>query len=250
MRIALGVEYDGSGFHGWQRQNGVRTVQACVEEAVSRVADHPVAVICAGRTDTGVHASGQVVHFETEAQRTERSWALGSNVNLSRDVAVTWAKPVHENFHARFSAQAREYRYEILNRAFRPAIDRDRRVWDYRPLDAARMHQAARALRGEHDFSSFRALACQAKSPVRTVHRLDVSREGRCVVIHIRANAFLHHMVRNIAGVLMAIGCGERPVEWAGEVLALRDRTLGGVTAPPQGLYLTRVEYPDRYAIP
>jgi len=225
-------------------------VQACVEEAVSRVADHPVAVICAGRTDTGVHATGQVVHFDTEARRTERSWVLGGNVKLPRDVAITWAKQVDGDFHARFSAQARQYRYEILNRAFRPAIDRDHRVWDYRPLDAARMRQAARALLGEHDFSSYRALACQAKSPVRTVHRLDVTREGQCVLIDIRANAFLHHMVRNIAGVLMAIGCGEQPVEWAGEVLGLRDRTLGGVTAPPQGLYLTRVEYPDRYGIP
>ena len=250
MRIALGVEYDGSGFHGWQRQIGVRSVQACLEEAVSRVADHPVGIVCAGRTDTGVHATGQVVHFDSEAQRSERSWVLGTNVNLPPDVAVTWAQPVQDDFHARFSAQARQYHYEILNRAFRSAINRDRRVWEHRQLDVARMHQAAQTLLGEHDFSSYRALACQAKSPVRTVHELDVSRVGQCVTIRIRANAFLHHMVRNIAGVLIAIGCGERPLAWAGEVLELRDRTLGGVTAPPRGLYLTKVEYPERFGIP
>ena len=250
MKIALGVEYDGTDFHGWQYQGDVRSVQECLEKALSKVADHPVTVHCAGRTDTGVHAGGQVVHFETQAVRSARSWILGTNVNLPDDVCVNWMQEVPEDFHARFSAVGRHYEYLILNRPTRSAIWRRRAVWQHHPLDDMSMHQAAQALVGTHDFSSYRALACQAKHPVRTIHRLVVGREADRVVIQVHANAFLHHMVRNIAGVLMTIGKGDQPVSWAREILELRDRTRGGVTAPPHGLYLTRVEYPPEYRLP
>ena len=251
MRVALGIEYDGSAFHGWQAQkDGVRTVQTALEAALAKVANHPLRVVCAGRTDTGVHGLGQVVHFDTEAQRSERNWILGCNVNLPDDVSVTWARPVSEDFSARFSALSRRYRYFILNRTSRSAVLAGRVTWTHRPLDADRMQEAARALVGEHDFSSYRALGCQAKSPIRTLHQLKVERHGEFVVLSLHANAFLHHMVRNIAGVLMAIGRGDQSVAWAAEVLALRDRTLGGVTAPPDGLYFESVEYPAEFAIP
>ena len=251
MRVALGIEYDGSAFHGWQaQQEGVRTVQTALEAALAKVANHPLRVVCAGRTDTGVHALGQVVHFDTEAQRSERNWLLGTNVNLPYDVSVTWARPVDNAFSARFSAVSRRYRYFILNRTSRSAVLAGRVTWTHRPLDAGRMQEAARALVGEHDFSSYRALGCQAKSPVRTLYELKVERQGEFVVLSLHANAFLHHMVRNIAGVLMAIGRGDREVGWSGEVLGLRDRTLGGVTAPPDGLYFEAVEYPEAFGIP
>ncbi len=251
MRVALGIEYDGSAYHGWQaQQEGVRTVQTTLEQALAKVANHAVRVVCAGRTDTGVHALGQVAHFDTDAQRTERNWLLGSNVNLPQDVSVTWVRYVDEAFSARFSAVSRRYRYFILNRTTRSAVLGSRVTWSHRPLDAARMHAAAQVLAGEHDFSSYRALGCQAKSPVRTLHSIAVERRGDFVLLSLHANAFLHHMVRNIAGVLMAIGRGEQPLEWAAEVLDFRDRTLGGVTAPPQGLYFESVEYPDRFSIP
>ena len=250
MRYALGVEYDGTDFHGWQLQEGVRTVQGCLEQALSRVADHPVRAHCAGRTDAGVHAMEQVVHFETRARRSERSWVLGTTVNLPSDISVNWARAVPDSFHARYSATGRHYRYLILNRLTRPAIRRNRAVWSHRPLDGSRMHEAAQALVGEHDFSSYRAQHCQARTPVRTVTGLEVSRRGDQILIDVRADAFLHHMVRNIAGVLMAIGRGDKPVGWAKEVLEYRDRSLGGVTAPPQGLYLVRVTYPDSYDLP
>ncbi len=250
MRWALGIEYDGSAFAGWQLQKGAPTVQASIEAALGRVADHPVRVQCAGRTDAGVHALGQVIHFDSPAPRSPRSWVLGCNVNLPPEVSVCWAQPVAEDFHARFSAVARHYRYEILNRPARSGLERHRAVWIHRPLEVGRMAEAARALVGEHDFSSYRALGCQAKSPIRRVHYLELERRGDRISLRIGANGFLHHMVRNIAGVLIAIGQGDRPVGWAGEVLELRDRTLGGVTAPPQGLYLTQVDYPDRFGLP
>ena len=251
MRVALGVEYDGSAFHGWQaQQEGVRTVQTELEAALTKVANHRLRVVCAGRTDTGVHALGQVVHFDTQAQRTERNWLLGANVNLPKDVSVIWARPVSEDFSARFSALSRKYRYFILNRTSRSAVLAKRVTWTHRPLDVSRMQEAARPLVGEHDFSSYRALSCQAKSPTRTLYQLEVERHGDFVVLSLHANAFLHHMVRNIAGVLMAIGRGDRDVGWAAEVLQLRDRTLGGVTAPPDGLYFEQVEYPEDFDIP
>ncbi len=250
MRIALGIEYDGSSFHGWQIQAGARTVQACVEQALSQVADHPVRVQCAGRTDAGVHASGQVAHFDTGAERSPRSWVLGGNANLPDDVALIWAREVPAAFSARFSAIGRSYRYVILNRPTRFAIERHRAVWIHRPLDAALMHRAAQHLIGEHDFSSYRALGCQARSPIRKVTGLAVERYGERVLIEVSANGFLHHMVRNIAGVLITIGRGEAAVDWSREVLGHRDRTRGGVTAPAQGLYLVGVDYPGRFGIP
>lgn len=250
MRIALGVEYDGAAFSGWQLQEGVRTVQGCVETALSKVADHPVRVICAGRTDAGVHARGQVIHFETNAVRTARSWVCGANANLPQEISMLWAQPMSPDFHARFSAVKRRYRYVILSRPVRPTFLAGRVSWDYRLLSETRMAAAASYLVGEHDFTSYRALACQAKTPVRTVYHLDVTRQDDLLFIDIEANAFLHHMVRNIAGVLMAIGAGEHEPIWARQILEMRDRTVGGVTAPPYGLYLIEVSYPQDYAIP
>jgi tRNA pseudouridine38-40 synthase len=251
MRVALGVEYEGTRFCGWQlQQPGVRTVQGCLEEALARVADHPVRVICAGRTDTGVHALGQVVHFDTTAERRPRSWVFGANTHLPPDISVRWALPAPEDFHARFSAVRRHYRYVIFNQPVRPAVLAAGVAWEYRALDAERMQSAAIHLLGRHDFSSYRAQACQAKSPVRTVQRLDIARRGDFVVIDIVADAFLHHMVRNIAGVLMAIGAGERETDWSRAVLEQRDRRLGGVNAVPAGLYFVGVEYPAHYDIP
>jgi len=250
MRLAMGVEYDGSGYHGWQAQKGVVSVQQRLEEAVSKVANHPVSVQCAGRTDAGVHGLGQVVHFDTDACRSERNWILGTNVNLPMDINVNWVKEVPEEFHARFSAISRRYRYVILNRLTRSSIWRDRAVWVHHPLDVERMSEAAQHLVGTHDFSSYRAIGCQAKSPVRTVTSLTVTRDADRIIIDISANAFLHHMVRNIAGVLMAIGRGDRETGWSKEVLEYRDRTLGGVTAPPEGLFLVDVGYPERFQLP
>jgi len=246
----MGLEYDGTRYHGWQTQNGVATVQATLELAVSRVAAHPARVHCAGRTDAGVHALGQVVHFETTAERSERAWVLGTNVNLPPDCSVRWAHPVPDDFHARFSATTRHYLYRILTRSTRSAIERDRALWVHHPLDLGAIREAAVVLVGEHDFTSFRALACQAKSPIRRVHYLELTRADEIIELRVGANGFLHHMVRNIVGVLLAIGRGEAPVDWTTQLLRLRDRTLGGVTAPPQGLFLIRVDYPERFALP
>ena len=250
MRIAAGIEYCGSAFNGWQSQEQGRNVQDCVEAALSRVADHPLRVHCAGRTDAGVHALQQVIHFDTTARREAHAWVLGGNVNLPPDVRILWASPVAEDFHARFSATGRQYRYLILNRTAAAAVHHRQVSWECRHLDVGRMQQAACDLLGEHDFSAFRAVACQAKSPVRELRRLDVRRHGDLIIIDASANAFLYHMVRNIAGVLMAIGLGRQAVDWAGQVLHSRDRTLGGVTAPADGLYLVGVEYPEACGLP
>ncbi|MEJ2529022.1 MAG: tRNA pseudouridine(38-40) synthase TruA [Gammaproteobacteria bacterium] len=250
MRYAVGVEYDGTAFHGWQIQDGVRTVQQQLQQALTAVANHQVSVQCAGRTDTGVHAIGQVVHFDSDAMRSNRNWLLGTNVNLPEDVNINWIVPVTADFHARFSALKRSYKYVIYNGSSRSSIWRNRAVWERRELDVERMQLAAEPLIGTHDFSSFRAVACQAKSPVRSLTQLELRRDGDIITIELSANAFLHHMVRNIAGVLIAIGCGEMPIAWALQVLEHRDRTLGGVTAPPQGLYLTSVGYPPEFGLP
>lgn len=226
------------------------SVQEALERALSKVAAEPVSVICAGRTDAAVHASGQVVHFDTAVERPLKAWVMGTNANLPGDISVTWAQPMPAHFHARFSAVARRYRYVIYNDPVRPAHLAEEITWNHRPLDAARMREAAQALVGTHDFTSFRAMQCQAKSPVKTLHHLRVVEHGRFIVLDVRANAFLHHMVRNIAGVLMAIGAGEREAQWAGEILAARDRRQGGVTAHPYGLYLVQVEYPEEFRLP
>lgn len=250
MRIALGIEYDGSRFSGWQRQHHARSVQAELERALSQVAAHPVVVHCAGRTDSGVHASYQVAHFETQATREARAWTFGANAHLPADVAVLWARPVPETFHARFSARSRAYEYVICNRPTRPGLFHGRVTWECRPLDVSHMASAARHWLGEHDFSSFRAQGCQSRHPIRTVERCDISADSGFITVQVEANAFLQHMVRNFAGVLIDIGRGKRPPEWALEVLEKRSRAAGGVTAPPHGLTLVAVRYPEDYALP
>lgn len=246
----MGIEYNGAAFAGWQVQPDQPTVQQVVERALSSVADHPVQVVCAGRTDAGVHATGQVVHFDSDAPRTTWAWVLGANANLPRTVAATWAQQVPDGFHARFDALSRSYRYDLLNRATRPGVDHDRVAWLHRPLDVPRMHAAAQRLLGEHDFSAFRAQGCQAKTPVRTLRRLDITRTGDRIAFELTANAFLHHMVRNLVGSLVMVGCGERDADWLQQVLESRDRSRAAATASPAGLYLVAVEYPARYGLP
>ncbi|WP_210395424.1 tRNA pseudouridine(38-40) synthase TruA [Motiliproteus sediminis] len=251
FRYAFGVEYDGSRYHGWQCQaDGVPSVQAEVERALGQIANETVKVVCAGRTDTGVHATYQVVHIDTHAERPERAWVRGGNTQLPRDISIRWARPVDQAFHARFGALERRYRYVIYNADVMPALLARQLTWTFKPLDEARMQEAGNYLVGEHDFSAYRAVACQAHSPVRDLRRLTVSRHGALVVIDVTANAFLHHMIRNIAGVLMKIGAGEAEPCWAREVLEGRDRRLGGVTAPPFGLYFIDARYPERYGLP
>lgn len=249
MRIACGIEYDGTSYNGWQRQPQNVSVQAVIESALSFVADHAVTVVCAGRTDANVHATWQVVHFDTTAQRSARSWVLGANSRLPDDVRLLWAQEVDNSFHARFSALSRRYRYVILNRPVASALQRNHVSWIYKPLDSSRMSAGGKYLLGEHDFSTFRAVACQARNPVRTIRRLEVARDHDYVYIDVEANAFLHHMVRNIAGVLISVGSGEQQPAWVGELLERRDRTQGGVTAPAQGLYLVGVTYPGKHLI-
>lgn len=250
-RIALAVEYDGSAFRGWQTQEaGVRTVQSELEKALSRVANHPVTVSCAGRTDAGVHATGQICHFDSDAARGMKAWLMGGNRFLPGDVTLGWAVPVPESFHARFSAMRRRYRYVIYNHATPPALFRKQVTWNYRPLDVAAMAEAAGYLQGTHDFTSYRSVHCQAKSPVKTLHRVTLHRRGPLIVLDVEGSAFLMHMVRNMAGVLMSIGAGYQPPEWARQVLEARDRRQGGVTAPPFGLYLVEIGYPDQFELP
>lgn len=243
MRIALGLEYDGSGFCGWQSQANGGAVQDAVESALSIVADAPTRVVCAGRTDAGVHALAQVVHFDTEAVRPDTAWVRGVNAHLPASVAVRWAQPVASEFHARFSARGRRYRYVLLNRAERPALMARRVGWFHRPLDADAMAVAASLLLGEHDFSAFRAIACQAKSPVKTLRRADVVRHGNLLVFDFEASAFLHHMVRNMVGALVYVGKGAHPPAWIGELLAGRDRARAAPTFEACGLYFAAVDY-------
>jgi tRNA pseudouridine38-40 synthase len=250
VRLAVGIEYAGTRYAGWQRQPSAPSVQAEVERALAFVADHPVTVTCAGRTDAGVHALGQVAHFDSDAARPLRGWVCGANGHLPADVAIAWAAAVGAEFHARYGARSRTYRYLILNRPTRAPLAADRAWVVHRPLDAARMHAAAQALLGEHDFSSFRAAECQAPLPVRRLARITVERRGARLVVEVTANAFLHHMVRNIVGSLVRVGEGARPLEWLADVLASRDRRCAGPTAPAAGLYLTAVEYAPEHRLP
>ncbi len=250
LRVALGIEYDGSAYAGWQTQPSVCCVQEVLETALSSVANESVSVVCAGRTDAGVHARWQVAHFDTQAQRGARGWMLGANTYLPRDVSVVWCRPVPVHFHARYSAEARTYRYFILNRGTRSALAEKRAAFIHKPLDHERMSEAAAALCGEHDFSAFRSSECQAHSPIRRMERLTVMRRGDWLVIEATANAFLHHMVRNVAGLLIAVGRGDAPPAWSREILEGRDRRLGAATAPADGLYLWAVRYSPAFGLP
>lgn len=249
-RIALGLRYDGTNYHGWQVQEELRTIQSTVEHALSAVADHPITVTCAGRTDAGVHAEGQVIHFDTHAYRTERAWVFGANSNLPNDISVLWAHPVDPEFHARFTALARRYRYVLYNDPIRPGILRKSVGWYYRPLDEKKMQAAASFLIGEHDFSSFRGANCQSKNAIRTIYQIEIIRIRQMVIIEVQANAFLLHMVRNIVGSLIAIGSGDKPIDWMSTLLAAKDRKQGGATISPSGLYLIEVNYPPEHRIP
>ncbi len=249
-RYAAGIEYDGTRFLGWQTQDQQPTVQATVEAAMSFVANESLMLTCAGRTDTGVHALGQVAHFESRAVRTQRAWILGSNTRLPDDVAIKWVHEVPADFHARYSAVDRRYRYRIVRSLTRPVLDRHQALWAYYDIDVARMDAAARALIGEHDFTSYRTVACQSPTPMRLVKHIGFSETGCILDIEFIANAFLHHMIRNMVGSLLLVGRGERPVSWIGEVLAGRNRKLAGPTASPQGLVFLGARYPAAFGLP
>ena len=250
IRIALGIEYDGSRFLGWQTQPGGGTVQDALEAALSAIADAPVGVTCAGRTDRGVHARAQVVHFDTDAERPDSAWVRGVNAMLPEAMAVLWSQRVSSDFHARYAARSRTYRYVLVNRPVRPALAARYAGWHHAPLEVEPMRQAASQLLGEHDFSAFRAAECQAKSPVRTLHAIDIERDGERIEFRLRANAWLQHMVRNIVGTLVYIGKGKHPPQWAGKLLESRDRARAAPTFGPEGLYLEAVEYETRWNIP
>jgi tRNA pseudouridine38-40 synthase len=250
LRYAIGIEYDGSEFLGWQIQRQEPTVQGALEKALARVADHEARVTCCGRTDTGVHALNQVAHFDSESHRSERSWILGLNSHLPKGASALWIREVDDDFHARFSAFARTYRYCILNRWIRPALESRRMSWCKSPLDADSMNEAAQSLLGEHDFTSFRATACQARHAVREIQAISVRREGDTVTLDVTANGFLYHMVRNLAGSLMHVGKGEAPVAWIKETLKKTDRNAAAPTAAPEGLYFVGARYPAHYALP
>lgn len=249
-RVALGIEYDGAAFFGWQRQREVNSVQEELEKALSTVANEPIEVQCAGRTDAGVHGTNQVVHFDTANHRPLKAWEFGVNANLPNSIAVRWAKEVDPDFHARFSATSRRYRYIISNQTLRRGILFGGVTHFYRPLNAEKMHEAAQSLLGEQDFSAFRAALCQSKTPFRNVHHANVVRRGDFVILDIQANAFLHHMVRNIVGSLCEIGAGAKPVEWISQLLASKDRTQAAATAKANGLYLVSVDYPETFELP
>ncbi len=250
MRFALGLEYDGSGFPGWQTQPSGLAIQNIVEAAISRVADHPVQVITAGRTDAGVHATGQVIHFDSDANRPDSAWVRGVNTNLPATIRVRWASPIQPEFHARFSAKTRTYRYWLFASSTASAVLAGRIGWFHEPLQLAAMQRAALALIGEHDFSAFRASGCQAKSPVRNLQALNVTQHGHCFCFELKANAFLYHMVRNIVGCLVYVGAGREQDTWLAEVLESRSRVRASPTFMPDGLYLTHVEYERKFEIP
>jgi len=248
--MALGIAYDGSGWRGWQTQRGGQTVQDELEAALCRFLDHPVQTICAGRTDSGVHALGQVVHLETAALRREESWVRGVNALLPASISVLWARSVPDSFHARFSATARSYIYVLRNARVRSPLTCGKVGWVYHALDLTRMREAASRLLGEHDFSSFRSSECQAASPVRTLSALDIHQRGEYFFFTFQANAFLHHMVRNIMGALVYVGQGRQKPEWMDTLLAARDRCRAAPTFQPDGLYLAKVDYPGQFGLP
>lgn len=250
QRWAAGVEYLGSAYAGWQRQTAAHSLQEQVEIALSQVADHAISVITAGRTDAGVHALQQVIHFDSAAARNPRAWLLGANTHLPHDINLRWVQPVSAGFHARFGAVSRSYRYVICNHPARSALLHDRSAWWPQTLDAPAMHRAAQALVGQHDFSAYRDAQCQAKSAIREMHSLSVLRRGDFIVLDILGNAFLHHMVRNIAGTLIKVGQGREPESWPGEVLTQRNRKLAGITAPAAGLYFIGPQYPAEFGLP
>jgi tRNA pseudouridine38-40 synthase len=249
-RVAAIIEYDGTDYAGWQSQSHSTSIQDAVQAALSFVAGHPVVAICAGRTDAGVHAVGQVIHFDTHAERTPRAWVLGANTRLSPSIALQWAGEVSMGFHARHKASRRIYRYVILNRSARSALQRTRTAWIHRPLDAEAMHTAAQALIGEHDFSAFRSIECQSPTSIRRVDAIEVTRAGDLISLQITANAYLHHMVRNIVGTLLDVQGETDPRAAMAQVLTGADRRRAGPTAPAEGLYLWQVEYPRDFAIP
>jgi tRNA pseudouridine38-40 synthase len=250
MRIVLGIEYDGSGFLGWQTQPSRGGAQDALERSLAAIAGEPVVSVCAGRTDRGVHAREQIVHFDTNARRPSSAWVRGVNARLPHSMSVLWSLPVGEGFHARYSAFARTYRYVLLNRPVRPAIAARHAGWCHHPLDVGAMREAGARLVGEHDFSAFRSSECQAKSPVRRIHALEIGREGDRIDFVLRANAFLHHMARNLVGTLVQVGKGRRPPGWAREVLDSRDRSQAAPAFSPEGLYLERVEYDATWGLP
>lgn len=250
MRIALGLEYDGAAFCGWQTQPGGCGVQDHLQQALGRFAAAPTQVTAAGRTDTGVHATAQVVHFDTEASRETSSWVRGTNAGLDRAARVLWAAPVDAGFHARYSALSRTYRYLLLDQPVAPAVLRGRIGWYHRPLDVAAMQRAIATLVGEHDFSAFRDAECQARSPVRVLHEAAVVRRGILVDFRFRANAFLHHMIRNLVGSLVYVGAGRQGPDWIAQLLAGRDRRAAAPTFSPEGLYLAAVEYDASFGLP
>jgi tRNA pseudouridine38-40 synthase len=249
-KYAIGIEYSGSGYSGWQRQKHSKSIQEQVENALSYVANHAIRLICAGRTDAGVHAVEQVAHFETEVVRKDRSWILGSNCRLARDIRIKWVVQIDNEFHARFSAIARSYRYIILNSRITSALFHDKVSWQHYPLDHTNMHQAAQILLGEHDFSAFRAAGCQSKTSTRKIHEISVTKQGEMIFLDIKANAFLYHMVRNIAGSLIAVGKGEKSHHWLTQILEGKDRKKAAITAPAEGLYFLQAHYPAQFKLP
>lgn len=250
MKIALGIEYNGSDFRGWQKQKNALNIQGHVELALSKVADQPIEVVCAGRTDAGVHALGQVVHFETSVVRDNRSWVLGANGHLPKTIAVRWARPQPEDFHARFGAIARRYCYLLCCRGTKPAVFHDHMAWHYKALDVGAMKKALPYFLGEHDFSAFRAADCQAKTTSRNIQAFSIHKQNDTIIFDIKANAFLYHMVRNIVGTLMKVGLGDESPEWIASVIASKDRCQAGVTAPANGLYFMNAFYPERFDLP
>jgi len=250
-RLALGIEYKGTAFGGWQRQaSPAYTAQAALEQALTKIADHPITVTCAGRTDRGVHALGQVVHFDTEVKRVDQAWTLGVNSELPNDLRVTWLQTMPSDFHARYSATARCYHYIVYNQRLRPGLWCDYLTWHRVPLALAPMQEAAHYLVGAHDFSSFRAAECQALTAQRTIEYIIIKQQGPFFIFEIKANAFLHHMVRNIVGSLMVVGEDKQPASWLETVLKAHDRSQAGPTAAANGLYLTAVDYPEHFQVP